>query len=65
MSTPLGKLTLRQERIALRLLAELARGERPFVGFRVTKSGALHEVASETFIEREAKRRPKSSKNPA
>ena len=57
MKTPPVNLTPRQERIALRFLAELARGERPFVGFRVTKNGALHEVASGTFIEREAVRK--------
>ncbi len=55
MEAPSGKLTLRQQRIALRMLDEVARGERLFVGFRLTKAGALHEVASETFIERESK----------
>ena len=61
MSTSPDKLTLRQERAALQMLAELARGERAFVGFRVTKSGALHEVASGTFIDRQRKKEKKET----
>ena len=52
--TSSNKLSLRQERIALRMLEEMAQGKRPFVGFRLTKSGALHEVTTETFVERES-----------
>ena len=56
-----NNLTLRQERAALQMLAELARGDRQFVGFRLTKSGALHEVTTETFIEHQGKEKKKET----